>query len=889
MTPAPAPPVVARWLLRVAAGPERTSLVGDLDEEYASFALPERGPWRARFWYVLQVVRSVPVLVAHRLTRRPAGASSDRMKEHRMLTLAQDLRFSLRALRKNFAFAAVIILTLGLGIGANTILYSVVDGLILNPYPFPDGDRVIAVGTEYPRMGRSLTFIEHISPPEYIDIRDETRTLTNIVAWDMGNRQVSYGDVSENLFTGFWWGDGFQTIGMPALHGRGMTLEETIRGDAVAVLSHRIWQARFGADPELVGNTILMNGNPYTVVGIMPPGAVLYGMDLWIPMGVTPDVFPRTRRQWQVMARIAEGYALDDVETELEALSRRIELEYSEIEEYQGWHMRPLTWTAANVRTFQAAGFILMGAVGFVLLLVCSNVASLLLARSAARKQEMALRSALGAGRGRLIRQMLTESVTMALAGGVIGIVLAHYGTSAIRDIVATIPFVAGTVELSSRVLAFSLLVTVGAGILFGLVPALQNSGRDIRGTLQAEGTGTTGNVRRLRLQRMFVGVQVALALILLAGGGLLINSMLRLSRVDPGFDPEDVITMRLTLPWEQYDGPAIGSFFQTLEEQLEAIPGVEAVGRGSQFPPIAFAYQRIQVEGAETVEEGQLPVAMTTLASPGYFDALGIPLVAGRVFDDGDTEQSPIVAVVNESAARTLFGDREALGARFQPGTDPEAPVFEVVGIVGDARNNGVDQPTTPEVWANHRQMPGWSNQMFLILETEVEPYSVVPAVRAAVQSLDRDQPVYRIQTVEEALAAGTVSRRIATRVMSVFAGFALILAAVGIFSVVAFAVGERTREIGLRVALGAETRQVRYLVIRQALLPVLLGAILGLGATLALGRLMSGLLFGVSGSDPLTLTAVTGVFGLIALAASYLPSLRATRLDPVTALRSE
>lgn len=807
-----------------------------------------------------------------------------------MQTFLQDLRFTLRRTRKNAAFSAVILMTLALGIGATTIIYSVVDGLILHPFPFPEVDRLIAIGTEYPKLGRQLTFIEHISPPEYMDIRDNSRTLEKFVSWDLGNRQVTYGDISENLFTGFWWGDGFEALGMPAFLGRGMTLEETVEGAPVAVMSHRVWETRFGADPDIVGNTIIVNGNPLTVVGVMPPRTLLNGMDLWIPMGVAPDVIGRQRRQWQVMARMKAGVTLEEVNTELEGFARRTEQEYgAEMQEYGNWHIRAMTWTDANVRTLKMAAFILMGAVGFVLLIVCSNVASLTLARSAGRRREMAVRTAMGAGRGRLVRQLLTESVTLASLGGVAGVGIAYFGTNAVADILATAPFLAGTVELSTRVLTFSAAVSVAAGVLFGLFPALQNSPTQIQGTLQMEGGGATGSTRGLKLQRAFVVVEVALALVLLVGGGLLVNSVMHLNAADTGFQPDNVLSMRLSLPGEEYDGPAIGAFFQELEEKVAAIPGVSAVGRGAQFPPVAFARRRMAAEGSETVAEGQLPVTLTTLSSPGYFSALGIPLLRGRGFNTLDVEGSPLVAVINEAAVELLFPNRDPIGSRVRAGSDETDPWFEVVGVVGNTVNQGVDQPSAPEVFANHRQVPGWSNQMFLLIRTEVEPMSILPAVRTAVRAIDADQPVYRIQTVSDALRRGTAPRRVAAGVLSIFAAFALTLAAVGIFAVVSFAVGERTREIGLRVALGAEGAQVRSLMVRQALAPVVLGAVIGLVSAVALGRVLSGLLFEVSGTDPLTLGAMVVLFGIVAFVASYIPALRASRLDPVVALRDE
>jgi predicted permease len=379
--------------------------------------------------------------------------------------------------------------------------------------------------------------------------------------------------------------------------------------------------------------------------------------------------------------------------------------------------------------------------------------------------------------------------------------------------------------------------------------------------------------------------MEVALALVLLTGGGLFIHSLLRLGSVDPGFDPDDVLTMRLTLPWEQYSGPQIGAFFQELEERVAGLPGVESVGVGSQFPPISFSRIRLSTESTEGLDEGQLPVALATLVSPTYFEALGIPVVEGRVFTAQDVEGSEPVTVINAEAARQFFPGRSAVGRRLET----EDGAMTVVGVVGTTLNQGLDQPSSPEVFAAHRQVPGWSNQLFLLVRTGVEPRSVLPAIRAQVRELDADQPIYAIQTAEEILATGTAPRRIAAVVLAIFAGFALLLAAVGIYAVVSFSVGARTREIGLRMALGAARADVRRLMVRQAMTPVIIGGAIGMAASVALGRALQDLLFEVGGNDPWTLGGVALLLTAVAMCASYLPSRRATRLDPSRTLRSE
>jgi predicted permease len=804
-----------------------------------------------------------------------------------MMQLLQELRYGVRSIRRNPLFSLVVACTLGLGIAANTVVFSAVDGVVLNPFPFPEPDRLVGVGTAYPRIGAELAFWENLSPAEYRDIAENSRTLEHVVAWDMGNRQVTFGETTENVFSGFWFDDAFPTLGMAPVAGRGFTREELDRGDRVAVLSDRVWQGRFGGDPSLVGGTILVNGDPYTVIGIMPERGQIYGMDLWIPLGASPTAFPRNRRQMQVLARIAEGETLSSVNAELATIAGRVATEFgSEFEEYEGWELRAVTWNEINVRALRPAALVLLGAVVFVLLLVCANVASLLLARGASRHREIAVRSALGAGRGRLLGQLLAESVILALAGGVIGVAIGWAGTSVVSDVVGSLALpIPGQIGINGRVLGFTALVSIAAGLAFGAVPAFHVSRTDLQRTLQAESNAVSGSRGAMRLQRAFVGIEVALALALLAGAGLLVSSFLNLGRVQPGFDSSNVLTMRLTLAWERYDPDGIEPFFQELREQVSAIPGVVAVGTTSQFPPGVFSRNQLLIEGAPTQSEAAIPVAYTTLISPGYFDAMRMTVLRGRGLTEADRATSPWVAVIDETAARRYFPDTDPIGQRIR--IDADAPWMEIVGVTAATQNTGLDREPQPELFGSSVQMGGLSNQMFLVVRTSVAPRSVLPAVREAVVSIDPEQPVYLIRTLEEALAQTQATRRLSMYSLGILALFALLLAAVGIYGVVAYAVSRRTREIGVRMALGAARSQVLGLVVRQALLPVAIGAGVGIAAAVATGRLMSSLLFGVSGGDPVTLIASAAVLGTAALLASWLPARRAVALDPVQALR--
>jgi predicted permease len=884
----PAPPRLARWLVRRSApGTTREAMLGDLEEEFHGI-LETDGRRSALRWYWRQALRSLGPNLARRrqlsVTFSRGGGGMDGM--------TRDLRYALRALLRRPLFSSVIAITLGLGIGANTVILSAVNGMILRPFPFPEPDRVVGVGTAYPRNGQDLGFFENASPAEFEDVRAQATSLEDVVAFDLGNRQIAGDGLPQNVFTAFWWGDPLKTIGMAPFLGRGFTAEEVRTGSPAAMLSHRLWRQRFGADSSMVGGIIAVNGEPHELVGIVPPGVLFYGADLWTVMPVSPSAYARERRQFEILGRVREGSTLAAVNGELETIARRTEATFaSALPEYTGWRMEARTWTDISVATLRPAGLVLTGAVGFLLLLVCTNVANMLLSRAQGRRREMAVRTALGAGRGRLLRQLLTESTALALAGGALGLLLAVVGIRGVRALLATVGLpLPGEVRLDAPVLVFSVVVIVATGLLFGLAPALHASRARPGATLRSEGGGATGSRSRQALQRVFVAVEVALALVLLAGGGLLVNTLMRLNRVDPGFDAAHLLTMRLTVPREKYTSDEIQALFQDLSARVEELTGVRHAAAATQVPGVAFSRRNFTAEGTTLVSGAPVPRALATVATRGYFDAVGTPIVRGRGFTPQDGPGGAPVAVLNESAARLLFPGENALGRRIRSGgpDEEERPWFEVVGIAADVHNHGLDQPPEPEVYVAQEQIGG-GNQLFLLVRTEGEPGTVLPAIRDVVRAVDPEQPVYAIATAHERYAAANAPRRATAVALGVFSAFALLLAGVGIYAVVSYAVSERTREIGLRMALGAEAGRVRRLVVAQALLPVGVGIGAGLALAMLVGRGLSGLLYGISGTDPATLAIMTVLLFGVAVTASWLPARRASRLDPVRALAIE
>jgi len=819
----------------------------------------------------------------------PATAQGDGMG-----TLAQDLRYAWRTVRKSPGFALVVIVSLALGIGANSLIYSVVDGIVLRPFPYPNADRIVSIGVTYPALSGERRFIEAISPPEYNDIRAGSKTIDRFFAFDLGNRNISGGDQPERVFTAFVWGDPMASIGVRPLLGRSFRPEETTtQGDAIAVISHRIWQSRFGGDSAVVGKSIRVNGQPTQIVGVMPPGFLVVGTDLWLPMGVDPSAIPRQARQWTVIGRLRDGATLTQANAEMKALAGRTEREYGrERKEYAGWRMEVDTWTNAVVGEFRPTATILLGVVALVLLIACANIANLLLARATARQRELAVRRALGAGRFRIARQLLTESVLLALVGAGVGLALAYVLLGPMTSMFPEQVRSAGvSATINGHVLLYTLAAAVASGLLFGVAPALQGIRGGGREWLTGEGAAgrlTTSTGGR-RVRNAFVVVEIALSLMLLVGAGVLLRSFSRLQGVDPGLDTRNVLTMRLSLPREQYRNEGVGVFFEQVSRRLAAVPGVRAAGATTQFPPGNVFSTQIAVD-ARPVTGDQLPLVDVTNVAGDSFKSLGYVLKAGRLLATTDDAKSPPVAVVNESAARKYFGGGSALGRRIVLGESKTPTSVEVVGVVGDVRNRGLTQAPSPEVFVPVSQdLAGWNNQLFLTIRTQSDPLAMLPAVRRTIASLDPLQPVYLIRTLDDAFAEAVSQRRAAMLLITIFAGVALMLAAVGIYGLMSYMVNERTHEIGIRMALGAAGNDVLGLVVRQTIRLVTIGAVLGIAGALALGRALTSMVFEVRPSDPTTLTVVTALLMLVALAATLVPAMRATRVTPLVALRRE
>jgi len=819
-----------------------------------------------------------------------------------MRTIWQDLRYGARMLMKSPNFTLIAVLTLGLGIGANTAIFSVVNGVLLRPLAYHEPEQIVTLLN----YGRGP-----VSPANFLDFRSGSQSFTQMAAAEAWGATLAGADRAESI-GGLRMGEGlFDLLGEQPLLGRTLQSEDYQSGkDHVLVLSHKLWQRAFGGDPNIIGRHITLSGESYAVVGVMPPQFQFPPFwstraEMWAPLDLRPRATARGGNSLRVFARLKPGVALPQAQAEIDAMNKRLAMAYPEANAGLNIRVDPLNEkVVGNVRR---ALLVLSGAVGFVLLIACANVACLLLARAAARQTETAVRVALGASRWRIIRQLLTENLLLGLGGAAVGILFAVWGVDWLTTLLAgnsssftvRLPRL-GEIKIDGAALGFTLAVSLLTSLLFGLVPALAASKPDLHQTLKESGRGAAGGRRRLR--ETLVVAELALALVTLIGAGLLMNSFLKLQGVDPGFNPRNALAMTVSLAGaSQYVGPAREAFYRQVTDRLAALPGVESASAINHLPLAGDLWTRaLTIEGRPLPPPGEGIEVAFRVSRPDYFRTMGIPLRAGRDFTERDAPDAPGAIIINETLARRYWPTEDPIGKRVtldDPRDNSRAPQWRtVVGVAKDVKQDSWLNAPSNEIYLPFQQSrdfyAGTSRQfapMTIVVRTTVEPQSLAAAAQETVRSLDRNLPVSNVVTMEQVITDTLWQQRFNLQLIGIFAVLALTLAAVGLYGVMSHAVAQRAREVGLRMALGAQRRDVLKLVVGQGMKLALFGVALGLLASVALTRLMEKLLFEVSATDFSTYAVIAGLLTLIALVACWIPARRATKVDPMVALRCE
>jgi predicted permease len=818
-----------------------------------------------------------------------------------MGTLWQDLRFGVRMLLKKPGFTIVAVFTLALGIGANSAIFSLVNGLLLRPLPYKDSDRLVVIWTHSPGANVAQDWP---SPGQFSAIKSQNSVFEELAIAQGTSVNMTGRAEPERLGVIRTSSPLFSMLGAKPLLGRVFLPQEDAPGQPPAViLSYGLWQRRFGADTNIIGQSLTLNGKSYTVVGVMPSDFFLNKevmptvggveqADLLLPLPLSAEEMSvQGDENYNVMARLKPGVSIPQAQAELNLVVRQLQQQHPD--DYPpsrafSLSVRPLLeQVVGDVRT---ALLVLLGAVGCVLLIACANVANLLLAWSAGREKEIAIRTAIGAARWRLIRQLLTESVLLSLMGGALGLLIAVWGLEGLRWLnPGNIPRLQ-EVGMDGRMLAFTCGVAMLTGILFGLAPALRSSHIDLNQTLKEGGRSLVGSGHQ-RLRSMLVVVEIALSLILLIGAGLLIRSFMRVQQVEPGFAPRNVVTLRLSVTGTNYaEEPRRLIFYQQLWERIRRLPGVEAAGGATVLPLSGgIGWGGVEIEGYDASASGQTAIQSDIrIATTGYFEAMKIPLINGRFFTEQDTKDSLKVVVVDENMARKYWPDANPVGKRIRLGTaDDDAPWLTVVGVVGSVKQYALDTESRVALYAPHSQNP--ASTMNVAARTTTDPLSLVAAITKEARSLDPNVPIYDVKTMEQRLSESLARRRFAMFALGLFAVVAMLLAIIGIYGVMSYSVAQRTREIGIRVALGAQTLDVLKMVVGQGMLLAIIGVCIGLLGALGVTRVMASLLFGVSAIDLTTFAGITLLLLAVALLACLIPARKATRVDPMVALRYE
>jgi predicted permease len=806
--------------------------------------------------------------------------------------MIKDIRYGIRSLLKRPGLTAVALITLALGIGVNTAIFSAVDSVLLRPLPFKDPERLVAVWEHTPTLG---IVQNHMAPANFFDLRNQNQVFEGVGAFSEISMNLTGEGEPESVDGQLVTANVFSLLGVQPALGRTFASEEDQPGrEHVAVLSDALWQRRFNRDPGILNRNITLNSESFRVVGVMPRGFFfpIREAELWVPWAMEPDqASGRGDHYLRAVARLKPGVTIERANADTESFAARLAEDYPRTNEGLGVLVR--SFHQDYVGDLRRPILILFAAVGVVLLIVCANVANLLLAQATTRRREIAIRMALGASRSTIAREFLVESLLLAVGGALLGALVAVWGVQALSNLLPETLSKLQAISVDSRVFLFTLGVTLLTAIIFGAVPALHAARANPGNTLGETSRDVTGGVSGRHVRRLLVVSEVALAVILLVGAGLLIRSFQRLRQVDLGFRTDNLLTMRTVLPMPKYQKPeARGAFYDELLRRVDEIPGVESAGMIS-FLPLSTSGMRFvfSLEGRTMPGDMNLPFALYRAVTPDYLRATGIPLQRGRFFDAHDSADSQPVVVVNRRLAEQYWPGEDPTGKRLKVGApDSQNPWATVVGVVGDVRQNGFYGDQLCELYApSAQERRSWLAPRDLVVRTTTDAGSVVGAVRQAVWAVDKDQPISNVRTMDQVFGAAVSRERFQMLLLSLFAALALVLACVGLYGVISYSVAQRTHEIGVRMALGAQPRDVLRLVIRQGMLLTFAGLLLGIAGGLAATRVMVDLLFGVTATDAVTFFSVAGLLVLVAFFACYVPARRATKVDPLIALRYE